>query len=115
MAEPGAETVLGVSYGPKATLRTIHTAIERLARHPDTARHIARKLVVHFVSDAPDAYISKLCKGIVGLLLEVGEITYARKLSKDKSQQDRAGVIQAFETSNKPLERRMAKEMKKDI
>lgn len=67
------------------------------------------------VSDAPDAYISKLCRGIVGLRLEVNEITYARKLSKDKSLQDRAGVTQAFETSNKPLERRMAEEMKKDI
>lgn len=55
MAEPGSETVLGVSYGPKATLQTIHTAIANLARHPDTATHIATKLVVHFVSDTPDA------------------------------------------------------------
>lgn len=54
MAEPGTETVLGVSYGPKATLQTIYTAIDQLAHHPDTARHIARKLAVHFISDTPD-------------------------------------------------------------
>ncbi len=30
-------------------------ALEQLARHPATARHIARKLVMYFVSDQPDA------------------------------------------------------------
>ncbi|SEV95262.1 Uncharacterized conserved protein, DUF1800 family [Cognatiyoonia koreensis] len=55
MAEPGSETVLGVNYGPKATLQTIHSALDNLALHPDTAEHIARKLAVHFVSDTPDA------------------------------------------------------------
>ena len=56
MAEPGAETVLGVSYGGagKARLADILAALDDLARHPETARHIARKLVVHFVSDQPD-------------------------------------------------------------
>jgi uncharacterized protein (DUF1800 family) len=55
-AEPGAETVLGVSYGgDPAKLGDIHAALDALSVHPDTARHIARKLAVHFVSDAPDA------------------------------------------------------------
>lgn len=54
MAEPGSETVLGKSYGPKATLQTILTAIDDLARHPDTANHIAEKLAVHFINDTPD-------------------------------------------------------------
>ncbi|MFT4699948.1 MAG: hypothetical protein ACI9ND_000755 [Yoonia sp.] len=54
MAEPGAETVLGISYGPAASLNTIQTAIADLATHPDTSQHIARKLVVHFISDQPD-------------------------------------------------------------
>jgi uncharacterized protein (DUF1800 family) len=30
-------------------------ALDDLADHPDTARHIARNLAVHFVTDAPDA------------------------------------------------------------
>lgn len=54
-AQPGAETVLGEPYGgDPAKLADVHAVLERLATHPDTARHIARKLAVHFVSDTPD-------------------------------------------------------------
>jgi uncharacterized protein (DUF1800 family) len=54
-AEPGAETVLGKTYGgDPATLAAIRDVLHDLATPPDTARHIARKLAVHFVSDTPD-------------------------------------------------------------
>jgi uncharacterized protein (DUF1800 family) len=53
-AEPGAETVLGVRYGPEPGLGPIHAALEDLAARPETAAHIARKLATHFVSDTPD-------------------------------------------------------------
>ncbi len=54
-AEPGAETVLGVTYGgTKARLEDIHAVLDDLAMHPATARHLAWKLAVHFVSDNPD-------------------------------------------------------------
>ncbi|WP_022705213.1 DUF1800 domain-containing protein [Pseudorhodobacter ferrugineus] len=52
-AEPGAEVVLGTSYGGDG-LDPIKAALTDLARHPATAAHIAGKLAVHFVSDAPD-------------------------------------------------------------
>jgi len=55
-AEPGAEEVLGRSYGgKKPSLDDIRAVITDLARHPATARHLARKLAVHFVSDRPPA------------------------------------------------------------
>ncbi|KMK65797.1 DUF1800 family protein [Puniceibacterium sp. IMCC21224] len=55
-AEPGAETVLGRTYGGGDTIRNdIEAALRDLARHPATARHIAGKLAMHFVSDSPDA------------------------------------------------------------
>lgn len=55
VAEPGAETVLGRSYGGGApSVDHILAFLDDVARHPDTARHIARKLAVHFTSDAPD-------------------------------------------------------------
>ncbi|MAY86611.1 MAG: hypothetical protein CML02_07850 [Pseudooceanicola sp.] len=55
-AEPGAEIVLGQSYGGKAPrLDDITAALHDIARHPATAQHIAQKLAVHFVSDTPDA------------------------------------------------------------
>ncbi|WP_246209691.1 DUF1800 domain-containing protein [Pikeienuella piscinae] len=53
-AEPGAETVLGARYGGgPARLADIYRALDDLAANPATARHIARKLAVHFTSDAP--------------------------------------------------------------
>ncbi|MBA3325626.1 MAG: DUF1800 domain-containing protein [Rhodobacteraceae bacterium] len=55
MAEPGDETVLGRSYGgARERARHIDAALDDLSKHPATARHIARKLAVHFVADAPD-------------------------------------------------------------
>lgn len=54
MSEPGAETILGQLYGRDAELGNIKDALRDLARHPDTARHIAEKLCRHFISDQPD-------------------------------------------------------------
>lgn len=63
MAEPGAETVLGRSYGGdgKAQLQDVQAVLTDLARHPATAQHLARKLAVHFGSDQPsDALVGDL-------------------------------------------------------
>jgi uncharacterized protein (DUF1800 family) len=53
IAEPGPETVLGQTYAGEG-VQPVLDLLADLARHPDTARHLARKLVVHFVSDTPD-------------------------------------------------------------
>lgn len=54
--EPGAETVLGRSYGgARPDLGAIHRALEDLSVHPETARHLSTKLAVHFVADTPPA------------------------------------------------------------
>jgi uncharacterized protein (DUF1800 family) len=56
LAEPGAKTVLGQGYGGRVhNLADIHAALDDLARHPDTARHVCGKLARHFTADAPDA------------------------------------------------------------
>lgn len=53
-AEPGAETVLGTRYGgDRPRLDDIRAVIDDLAAHPATARHLARKMAVHFVADDP--------------------------------------------------------------
>lgn len=64
------------------------------------------------VSDAPDGYISKLSRAIVGFQLNVNDITYVKKLSQNKSPGDKAGVVQSLESSGKNLERLVALEMK---
>jgi uncharacterized protein (DUF1800 family) len=55
-AEPGAEEVLGQSYGGgPARMADIRAVLRDLARHPTTAQHIARKLAVHFIAETPPA------------------------------------------------------------
>lgn len=61
--EPGPETVLSVRYGGEGPgrLEDIVAVLDDLARHPATARHIAHKLALHFISDTPDpALVSAL-------------------------------------------------------
>jgi uncharacterized protein (DUF1800 family) len=54
-AEPGAERVLGQPFGgDPARIEDVHAVLDMLAARPETAAHIARKLVVHFVADDPD-------------------------------------------------------------
>lgn len=55
VAEPGAETVLGKSYGGnrRGGMEDIRTALTDIARRPETARYLSRKLAVHFVADDP--------------------------------------------------------------
>jgi uncharacterized protein (DUF1800 family) len=52
-AEPGAETVLGVTYSGDGAAPVLQ-ALDDLAAQPETAAHLARKLAAHFVTDDPD-------------------------------------------------------------
>ena len=55
-AEPGSETVLGVTYGgAEDSVDHVVAALRDLAVHPDTAQHLARKLAVHFIEPEPDS------------------------------------------------------------
>ena len=52
MHEPGPQALIGKVY-PDETFEQGRAVLAMLARHPATARHIATKLVRHFVSDQP--------------------------------------------------------------
>lgn len=73
-AEPGAETVLGRTYGPDASLDEIRRVLDDIALHPATAHHIATKLAVHFVSDEPPP-------GLVGAMATAFEATGGQLLA----------------------------------
>lgn len=77
--EPGAEQVLGRSYGgPRPKLEDIHAALGDIAVHPDTAAHIARKLAVHFVSDSPpEGLVRHLRDAFVETAGDLGAVTRA--------------------------------------
>lgn len=50
--EPGTFAVFGKSY-PPGGLEQGQAVLADLARHPATARHLARKLAAHFIADVP--------------------------------------------------------------
>ena len=50
--QPGAQTILGKTY-PDTGGEQLDAVLDDLARHPSTARHIARKLVQYFIADTP--------------------------------------------------------------
>ena len=58
--EPGEQVIMGKTY-PDDGLRQGEAVLADLAVHPSTARHIATKLVHHFIADdPPPALIAKL-------------------------------------------------------
>jgi uncharacterized protein (DUF1800 family) len=52
--EPGAKRLLGKDYREDGMSQG-ETALRDLARHPNTARHLATKLARHFIADEPPA------------------------------------------------------------
>jgi uncharacterized protein (DUF1800 family) len=52
MHEPGTRTLIGRAFADDQ-FEQGRAALDMLARHPATARHIATKLVRHFISDRP--------------------------------------------------------------
>lgn len=52
MHEPGEQTLLGRRYADSGAGQG-REAVADFARHPATARHVAKKLARHFVADAP--------------------------------------------------------------
>lgn len=60
--EPGEKTVLNKRYAENGVAQA-RAVLEDLARHPQTATHIATKLVRHFVADdPPQAAVERIAK-----------------------------------------------------
>lgn len=105
-AEPGAETILGKSYGGnrKARIDDIYQFLDDLAVHPATARHMAWKLAVHFVSDTPDpalvADLAAIWRRTDGNLLAVStaltEHPAAQKPDLEKARQPFDYIVAAL-------------------
>jgi len=60
------------------------------------------------VTDAPDAYIRSQLKGIVGVRIPITRIEGKRKMSQNRSADDRAGVAEGLAQSENPGDRVVA-------
>jgi uncharacterized protein (DUF1800 family) len=77
MHQPGAKTVIGKSY-PDTGVEQGRAVLADLARHPATAKHLATKLVRHFVADtAPPALVEGLAKRFVETQGDLKEVSKA--------------------------------------
>jgi transcriptional regulator len=64
------------------------------------------------VSDAPEDYLQRQFKGIVGLRLTIDAIEGKAKLSQNRTRADQEGVVTALDASDKDNDRAIAGMMK---
>lgn len=65
------------------------------------------------VADAPEDFVRKQLRAIVGIELRVERVDAKAKLSQNRSDEDRAGVIAGLETECTARERAVAAEMRR--
>lgn len=75
----------------------LHAVVSRL-----TDLHEAARPDPWAVTDAPDPYIRSQLKGIVGLRLPIARIEGKRKMSQNRSAEDRAGVAAGLGEATAP-------------
>ena len=60
------------------------------------------------VSDAPDNYVEKMLRGIVGVEISISRVLAKRKFSQNKSEADQVGVARGLQRTNESNARDMA-------
>jgi len=73
-----------------------------------TNRHEMDRANQWHVSDAPPAFIQAQLKGIVGVRMPITRLVAKRKMSQNRSAEDRAGVARGLAESGCPIHRRVA-------
>ena len=94
------------AYGP---VEFFHEA-DRLLRVVSalTTRHEQKMPSPWKVTDAPSDFIAAQLKGIVGIRLEISRLEGKRKLSQNRNEADRAGVVGGLSASDDPSDRTIA-------
>lgn len=95
--EPGAWTVLGKRYQDKGRLSG-EDVLADLARHPSTARHIARKLARHFLGDtSPPLLVERLETEFRSTDGDLGAVTRALATSPEVWSAPPAKVVPPYD------------------
>ena len=76
-----------------------------------TDQHEATRLEPWRVSDAPDEYIHKMLGAIVGLEIPISRLIGKWKISQNRSEPDRQGVITGLREDNSPVAHALLKHM----
>ncbi|HYI82908.1 MAG TPA: FMN-binding negative transcriptional regulator [Acetobacteraceae bacterium] len=94
------------AYGPAEFFDDGDRLLEAVTRLTDL--HERPRAEPWAVTDAPEAFIRKQLKGIVGVRLPVARIEGKRKMSQNRSAADRAGVAAGLAASNRASDRAAA-------
>jgi transcriptional regulator len=73
-----------------------------------TDLHEASRAGPWAVRDAPEAFIRAQLRGIVGLRMPIMRLEGKRKMSQNRSAEDRAGVAAGLAASDRPTDRKVA-------
>ncbi len=73
-----------------------------------TSMHEQSREVPWAVTDAPSSFIQSQLRGIVGIRMPVSRIEGKRKMSQNRSAEDRAGVANGLASSHSPVDRQVA-------
>ncbi|MCY0387254.1 FMN-binding negative transcriptional regulator [Robbsia sp. Bb-Pol-6] len=76
-----------------------------------TERHEAERAAPWAVADAPAAFVSAHLRHIVGIRLPIARLDGKRKMSQNRSAEDRAGVAAGLAASADPADRNTAAQM----
>ena len=88
--QPGAQMVIGKSY-PDTGVEQGRAVLATLARHPATAKHVATKLVRHFVADEPPpALVERLAKRFLATQGDLKEVAKTLVTSPEAWEAPRA-------------------------
>lgn len=101
------------AYGPVEFFEEADRLLDIVTRL--TALHEAAQAAPWAVSDAPESFVRAQLRGIIGLRLPIARIEGKRKLSQNRSAEDRAGVIAGLAASDRASDRAMAALIPEDI
>jgi transcriptional regulator len=94
------------AYGPVEFFEDEARLLEAVTRL--TELHESPRPQPWAVSDAPEAFIRAQLRGIVGLRLPIARIEGKRKMSQNRSAEDRAGVAAGLAASDRASDRAAA-------
>jgi transcriptional regulator len=101
------------AYGPVEFFEEADRLLDIVTRL--TALHEGAQPRPWAVSDAPESFVRAQLRGIVGLRLPITRIEGKRKLSQNRSAEDRAGVIAGLAASDRATDRAMADLIPREI
>jgi transcriptional regulator len=93
----------------RGSVRWVHDpAVLRALVSDLTDQHEAGRVNAWSLNDAPDDYVASMLKGIVGFEIRIANLTGKMKLSQNRSQADRAGVVSGLTESADPRSSELA-------